>query len=104
MKLYGDLVWEYLAVRWRRSESDMAGSIVSEQTITGYILANKEDDDVENEDEEEEIQTEFLDMKEVKSVSSGGKVFKFSVPASKEGMGILGLLINRPTFKAAIAV
>ncbi|XP_026090207.1 DNA helicase B-like [Carassius auratus] len=54
------------------------------QTITGYILANKEDDDVENEDEEEEIQTEFLDMKEVNSVSSGGKVFKFSVPASKE--------------------
>lgn len=57
------------------------------QTITGYIIPKDDDEknDVENEDEEEEIQTEFLDMKEVNCVSSGGKVFKSSVPASKEG-------------------
>lgn len=60
-------------------------STLLEQTITGYILPNNEDDDVEDEDEEE-IQTEFLDMKEMNSVSSGGKVFKFSVPAFKEGI------------------
>ncbi|XP_016130261.1 DNA helicase B-like isoform X1 [Sinocyclocheilus grahami] len=59
-------------------------STLLEQTITGYILSNDVDDDVENEDEKEDIQTEFLDMKEVNAVSSGGKVFKFSVPASKE--------------------
>uniref|UniRef100_A0A9R1SS51 DNA helicase B n=2 Tax=Cyprinus carpio TaxID=7962 RepID=A0A9R1SS51_CYPCA len=59
-------------------------STLLEQTITGYILPNNEDDDVEDEDEEEEIQTEFLDMKEMNSVSSGAKMFKFSVPASKE--------------------
>uniref|UniRef100_A0A8C2A5Z2 Helicase (DNA) B n=1 Tax=Cyprinus carpio TaxID=7962 RepID=A0A8C2A5Z2_CYPCA len=61
-------------------------STLLEQTITGYILPNNEDDDVEDEDEEEEIQTEFLDMKEMNSVSSGAKMFKFSVPASKEGI------------------
>ncbi|XP_050964174.1 DNA helicase B isoform X5 [Labeo rohita] len=56
------------------------------QTITGYIIPKDDDEnnDVENEDEEEEIQTEFLDMKEVNCVSSGGKVFKSSMPASKE--------------------
>ncbi len=61
-------------------------STLIEQIITGYIVPNYENDDVEKEDEEEEIQTEFLDMKEVNSVSSGGKVFKFSFPASKEGI------------------
>lgn len=61
-------------------------STLTEQIITGYIVPNCEIDDVEKEDEEEEIQTEFLDMKEVNSVSSGGKVFKFSFPASKEGI------------------
>ncbi|XP_073694797.1 DNA helicase B-like [Garra rufa] len=54
------------------------------QTITGYIRPNKKDDNEENEDEEEEIQTEFLDMKEMNCVSSGGSVFKSSMPASKE--------------------
>ncbi len=61
-------------------------STLIEQIITGYIVPNYENDDVEKEDEEEEIQTEFLDMKEVNSVSSGGKVFKFSFPASKDGI------------------
>lgn len=66
--------------------SQRARSTLIEQTITGYIVPNDENDDVENEDEEEEVQTEYLDMKEVNSVSSGGKVFKFSFPVSKEGI------------------
>ncbi|XP_056113465.1 DNA helicase B [Rhinichthys klamathensis goyatoka] len=61
------------------------------KTIIGYILPEREvvqsnqDDVPGSEDEdEEEIQPEFLDMKEMDSVSSGANLFKSSVPASKE--------------------
>lgn len=61
------------------------------KTIIGYILPEREvvqsnQDDVSgSEDEDEdEIQPEFLDMKEMDSVSSGANLFKSSVPASKE--------------------
>ena len=59
-------------------------------SLVGYILADKEDDrnaneDSETEEEEEEKQPEFLDMKEMDSVSSGGYMFKTSVPAKTEG-------------------
>ncbi|ROI15383.1 DNA helicase B [Anabarilius grahami] len=61
-------------------------SFIPKQEITGYIRSDGDiqDDDVEKEDEEEEIQPEFLDTKEMDCVSSGGKMFKFSVPPSKE--------------------
>lgn len=61
------------------------------KTITGYILPERQavqpskDDGSESEDEEEEGQPEFLDMKEMHSVSSGGNMFKSLMPASKEG-------------------
>ncbi len=61
------------------------------KTITGYILPERhavqpnQEDVSESEDEEEETQPEFLDMKEMDSVSSGGSMFKSSVQASKEG-------------------
>lgn len=61
------------------------------KTITGYILPERhtvhsnQEDVSESEDEEEEIQPKFLDMKEMDSVSSGGNMFKSSVSASKEG-------------------
>ncbi|XP_016298630.1 DNA helicase B-like isoform X1 [Sinocyclocheilus anshuiensis] len=60
------------------------------KTITGYILPERhivqsnQEDVSESEDEEEETQPEFLDMKEMDSVSSGGNMFKSSVLASKE--------------------
>ncbi|XP_073694269.1 DNA helicase B [Garra rufa] len=60
------------------------------KTITGYILPERQavqtnqEDVSESEDEEEEAQPEFLDMKEMDSVSSGGSMFKSSVAASKE--------------------
>ncbi|XP_043093944.1 DNA helicase B [Puntigrus tetrazona] len=60
------------------------------KTITGYILPEhhavqtNQEDVSESEDEEEEAQPEFLDMKEMDSVSSGGCMFKSSVPASKQ--------------------
>uniref|UniRef100_A0A8C1ZK20 Helicase (DNA) B n=1 Tax=Cyprinus carpio TaxID=7962 RepID=A0A8C1ZK20_CYPCA len=60
------------------------------KTITGYILPERhtvhsnQEDVSESEDEEEEIQPKFLDMKEMDSVSSGGNMFKSSVSASKE--------------------
>ncbi|XP_067283463.1 DNA helicase B-like [Pseudorasbora parva] len=59
------------------------------KTIIGYILPDRvvvqsNDDVSHSEDEEEEIQPEFLDMKEMDSVSSGANVFKSSMPASKE--------------------
>lgn len=62
-------------------------SFVPKQQITGYIQPDDDiqDDDVEKEDEEEEIEPEFLDTKEMDCVSSGGKMFKFSLPPSKEG-------------------
>lgn len=60
--------------------------------IIGYILpegkvvqSNQDDVSGSEDEEEEEIQPEFLDMKEMDSVSSGANVFKSSVPASKEG-------------------
>ncbi|KAK2892856.1 hypothetical protein Q8A67_012844 [Cirrhinus molitorella] len=60
------------------------------KTITGYILPERhavqtnQEDVSESEDEEEEAQPEFLDMKEMDSVSSGGSMFKSSVSALKE--------------------
>ncbi|XP_016430181.1 DNA helicase B [Sinocyclocheilus rhinocerous] len=60
------------------------------KTITGYILPERhavqsnQEDVSESEDEEEGIQPEFLDMKEMDCVSSGGNMFKSSVSASKE--------------------
>ncbi|XP_073725117.1 DNA helicase B [Misgurnus anguillicaudatus] len=60
------------------------------KVISGYILPEKrvvqsdQEDGSEEEDEEEERQPEFLDMNEMNSVSSGGQMFNFSVPASKE--------------------
>ncbi|KAI4897650.1 hypothetical protein NFI96_025736 [Prochilodus magdalenae] len=58
--------------------------------LVGYILPDKEDDrtrkaeeDPET-DEEEERQPEFLDMKEMESVSSGGCMFQSSVAAKTE--------------------
>lgn len=72
-------------------------SSVRKQEITGYIRSDGDiqDGDVEKEDEEEEIQPEFLDTKEMDCVSSGGKMFKFSVPPSKEGKA--KILINKQT-------
>lgn len=62
------------------------------KVISGYILPErhvvKTDQDNASEgeeDEEEERQPEFLDMKEMASVSSGGQMFDFFVPSSKEG-------------------
>ncbi len=62
------------------------------KTITGYILSesqvpqSNQEDVSESEDEEEETQPEFLDMKEMDSVSSeGGSMFKSHMPASKDG-------------------
>uniref|UniRef100_A0A671N2X4 DNA helicase B-like n=1 Tax=Sinocyclocheilus anshuiensis TaxID=1608454 RepID=A0A671N2X4_9TELE len=56
-----------------------------ELTLTGYTRSDDVDfqsnQDVEIENEEEEIEPEFLDMNEVNCVSSGGKMFKTSMPA-----------------------
>lgn len=58
--------------------------------LTGYIRSDDEDfqsnqDDAEIENDEEQTEPEFLDMNEVNYVSSGGKMFKPSMPAFKEG-------------------
>ncbi|XP_036433461.1 DNA helicase B [Colossoma macropomum] len=58
-------------------------------SLVGHILADKKDDrnadeDSETEEEEEEKQPEFLDMKEMDSVSSGGYMFETAVPAKTE--------------------
>ncbi|XP_022526943.2 DNA helicase B [Astyanax mexicanus] len=58
-------------------------------TLVGYILPDKEEDrvrneDSESEDEEEERQPEFLDMKEMDSVSCGGFMLQSSVPPLTE--------------------
>ncbi|KAL6460068.1 hypothetical protein MHYP_G00318270 [Metynnis hypsauchen] len=59
-------------------------------SLVGYILPDKEDDRHADEDseteeeEEEEKQPEFLDMKEMDSVSSGGYMLKTSVPTKTE--------------------
>ncbi|KAL7828040.1 hypothetical protein AOLI_G00311920 [Acnodon oligacanthus] len=60
-------------------------------SLVGYILpveddrhADEDSDTEEEEEEEEEQQPEFLDMKEMDSVSSGGYMFKNSVPAKTE--------------------
>jgi len=62
------------------------------KTIIGYILpeqevvqSNQDDVSVSEDEDDQEIQPEFLDMKEMDSVSSGANLFKSSVPASKEG-------------------
>ncbi|XP_001336777.3 DNA helicase B isoform X1 [Danio rerio] len=71
------------------------------KTITGYILPEEQavqpnkDDGLESEDEEEEGQPEFLDMKEMNSVSSGGNMFKSLVPTSKE----VSILVGKKTYK-----
>lgn len=71
------------------------------KTITGYILPERQavqpskDDGSESEDEEEEGQPEFLDMKEMHSVSSGGNMFKSLMPASKE----VSILVGKKTYK-----
>ncbi|KAF7647737.1 hypothetical protein LDENG_00167510 [Lucifuga dentata] len=55
--------------------------------VTGYILPEKtesRDEDSEEEDEEEENAPEFLDMREIKSVSSGGHMFSSSIPPIKK--------------------
>ncbi|XP_072529579.1 DNA helicase B [Salminus brasiliensis] len=61
------------------------------QTLVGYILPDKDEDrardgeeDSATDDEETEKQPEFLDMKEMASVSSGGFVCQSSVPAVTE--------------------
>lgn len=58
--------------------------------LKGYILPEKkvvraEDADSDSGEDEEEKQPEFLDMKEMLSVSSGGHMFNSSIPAKKEG-------------------
>uniref|UniRef100_A0A8C8IY32 DNA helicase B winged helix domain-containing protein n=1 Tax=Oncorhynchus tshawytscha TaxID=74940 RepID=A0A8C8IY32_ONCTS len=67
---------------------------VGDRILVGYILPekkvkNSENDDSDweddDEEEEEEAQPEFLDMKEMDSVSSGGHVFNSSVPGRNEG-------------------
>uniref|UniRef100_A0AAZ3SIM6 DNA helicase B winged helix domain-containing protein n=1 Tax=Oncorhynchus tshawytscha TaxID=74940 RepID=A0AAZ3SIM6_ONCTS len=66
---------------------------VGDRILVGYILPekkvkNSENDDSDweddDEEEEEEAQPEFLDMKEMDSVSSGGHVFNSSVPGRNE--------------------
>lgn len=57
-----------------------------ELTLTGYIRLDDVDsqsnqDDVEIENEEQEIEPEYLDMNEVNCISSWGKMFKTSMPA-----------------------
>ncbi|XP_056604912.1 DNA helicase B [Triplophysa dalaica] len=59
------------------------------KVISGYILperhvVNTDQDHVSESEDEEDRQPEFLDMKEMDSVSSGGQMFHFSFPASKE--------------------
>lgn len=58
--------------------------------LVGYILPRKTDNADEasdnDDEEEEEAVPEFLDMKEVDSVSSGGFMFQRSVPAADEGI------------------
>ncbi|XP_031676616.1 DNA helicase B isoform X1 [Oncorhynchus kisutch] len=70
-----------------------SGCPVGDRILVGYILPekkvkNSENDDSDweddDEEEEEEAQPEFLDMKEMDSVSSGGHVFNSSVPGRNE--------------------
>uniref|UniRef100_A0A4W5LIR9 Uncharacterized protein n=1 Tax=Hucho hucho TaxID=62062 RepID=A0A4W5LIR9_9TELE len=67
------------------------GSPLGDRNLIGYILPEKkvkkaqnDDSDWEDEEEEEEAEPEFLDMKEMDSVSSGGHMFNSSIPARNE--------------------
>nr|XP_046197489.1 DNA helicase B-like isoform X1 [Oncorhynchus gorbuscha] len=69
-----------------------SGCPLGDRILVGYILPEKKvknsdsdwEDDDDDEEEEEEAQPEFLDMKEMDSVSSGGHVFNSSVPGRNE--------------------
>lgn len=69
------------------------GCPLGDRIIIGYILPEKKVKKAENDDsdwedddeEEEEAQPEFLDMKEMDSVSSGGHMFNSSIPGRNEG-------------------
>ncbi|XP_064877357.1 DNA helicase B isoform X2 [Oncorhynchus nerka] len=69
-----------------------SGCPLGDRILVGYILPekkvkNSENDDSDwedDEEEEEDAQPEFLDMKEMDSVSSGGHVFNSSVPGRNE--------------------
>ncbi|XP_064796995.1 DNA helicase B-like [Oncorhynchus masou masou] len=69
-----------------------SGCPLGDRILVGYILPEKkvknsenDDSDWEDDDEEEDdAQPEFLDMKEMDSVSSGGHVFNSSVPGRNE--------------------
>uniref|UniRef100_A0A674A565 Helicase (DNA) B n=1 Tax=Salmo trutta TaxID=8032 RepID=A0A674A565_SALTR len=68
------------------------GCPLGDRIIIGYILPEKKVKKAENDDsdwedddeEEEEAQPEFLDMKEMDSVSSGGHMFNSSIPGRNE--------------------
>ncbi|CAB1346399.1 unnamed protein product, partial [Coregonus sp. 'balchen'] len=68
----------------------LLGCPLGDRNIIGYILPENKVKKAENadsdgeDDEEEEAQPEFLDMKEMDSVSSGGHLFKSSIPARNE--------------------
>uniref|UniRef100_A0A674A4H8 DNA helicase B n=1 Tax=Salmo trutta TaxID=8032 RepID=A0A674A4H8_SALTR len=57
------------------------GSILPEKKVK---KAENDDSDWEDDEEEEEAQPEFLDMKEMDSVSSGGHMFNSSIPGRNE--------------------
>ncbi|KAK6292340.1 hypothetical protein J4Q44_G00369240 [Coregonus suidteri] len=68
----------------------LLGCPLGDRNIIGYILPENKVKKAENadsdgeDDEEEEAQPEFLDMKEMDSVSSGGHLFNSSIPARNE--------------------
>ena len=69
-----------------------SGCPLGDRILVGYILPEKkvknpenDDSDWEDDEEEEDAQPDFLDMKEMDSVSSGGHVFNSSVPGRNEG-------------------
>ncbi|XP_036801316.1 DNA helicase B isoform X1 [Oncorhynchus mykiss] len=68
-----------------------SGCPLGDRILVGYILPEKkvknpenDDSDWEDDEEEEDAQPDFLDMKEMDSVSSGGHVFNSSVPGRNE--------------------
>lgn len=63
-------------------------------TLVGYILPPRTvnaDEETENDEEEEETVPEFLDMKEMDAVSSGGFMPQQSEPAADEGIKLNSL-------------